>query len=260
VMVLTVQVDGRRPKIRVRHLEVFYRRERILGSVSVDIYPGITVILGPSGSGKTTFLRALNRMHDAVVGMFVYGKVFLDNRDIYAPGTNVPEIRRRVGLVFQKPNPFPLSIYDNVAYGPRRHGTPRRHLDEIVRWSLEQAGLWEEVKNRLRAPAHRLSGGQQQRLCIARALAVRPEVLLMDEPTSALDPLAAARVEGLIARLARDLTVVVVTHDIEQARRLDGRALLFQGGRLLASGPTRRLLSSHRDHHATSRHDPARAT
>lgn len=199
----------------------------------------VTAFIGPSGCGKSTFLRCLNRMNDFVRGVRIEGRVLLDGEDIYSPDVDVTMLRRRVGMVFQRPNPFPLSIRDNVAYGPRLLGkVSKSYLEEIVESSLKSAGLWEEARDRLGEPAMSLSGGQQQRLCIARAIAVSPEVLLMDEPTSALDPIATARVEELVRELKKDYTVAIVTHNMQQAARISDTTAFFLMGELIESGQT----------------------
>lgn len=230
-------------KIRVQNLHVRYPGGlHALKGVSLDIRERqVLALVGPSGCGKSTFLRALNRMHDLTPGTRVSGRVWLDGADIYAAGADPVELRRRVGMVFQRPNPFPASIYANVAWGPRLHGL--RDLDRIVETALRRAGLWHEVRDRLDAPASALSGGQQQRLCLARALALAPDVLLLDEPTSALDPEATARLEELIRELQQQMTVVIVTHNLAQARRVAGRLAFFLGGELVEEGETRALFT-----------------
>ncbi len=209
-------------KMQIENLSVYYRDFRAIAGVNLPVYAQkITAIIGPSGCGKSTLLRALNRMNDLVVGSRAEGQVYLDDQPLYAPGTDVVEVRRRIGMVFQRPNPFPKSIYDNVAYGPRLYGIRRRSdLDEIVERSLKQAALWEEVKDKLEQSGLALSGGQQQRLCIARALAVEPEVILMDEPASALDPIATLKIEELMREIRKDYTIVIVTHNMQQAARV----------------------------------------
>lgn len=205
-------------------------------------------LIGPSGCGKSTFLRSLNRMNDLLDGTEVSGKILLDGQDIYSPEVNVVSLRKKVGMVFQKPNPFPMSIYDNVAYGPRIHGTKSKgKLDEIVESSLKAAALWDEVSEVLKKPALGLSGGQQQRLCIARTLAVQPDVLLMDEPTSALDPLSTAKIEELFCRLATDYTLVIVTHNLKQALRVSDWTAFFLKGELVEYAPTAELFHMPRD-------------
>ncbi|MGI9298563.1 MAG: phosphate ABC transporter ATP-binding protein PstB [Gammaproteobacteria bacterium] len=229
------------PIIETRGLQVHYGDFHALKNVSLKIAAKeITALIGPSGCGKTTFLRCLNRMNDLVDGCRVGGEVLLDGENINLPGFDVADLRTRVGMVFQKPNPFPKSIYDNVAYGPRIHGMARSRaaLDEIVERSLTSAGLWEEVRGKLAAPGTQLSGGQQQRLCIARALAVAPEIVLMDEPCSALDPVATGRIEELMFELRREYTIVIVTHSMQQAARTSHRTAFFHLGELMEVGDT----------------------
>ncbi|MCS6829255.1 MAG: phosphate ABC transporter ATP-binding protein PstB [bacterium] len=222
------------PKISTRNLDVYYGNFHALKNVNLDILPNhITALIGPSGCGKSTFLRCLNRMNDLIEGARVEGSVLLDGQDVNDPRTDVVALRRRVGMVFQQPNPFPMSIYDNVAYGPRIHGIRKRgKLNEIVERSLRQAALWDEVKDKLRQSALALSGGQQQRLCIARVLAVEPEVLLMDEPASALDPAATFRIEELMQELKDRYTIVIVTHNMQQAARVSQYTGFFLKGEL----------------------------
>ena len=237
-----------RGKIVVEGLNVYFGRQHALKNVSITIPERqVTTIIGPSGCGKTTFLRSLNRMVELVDGVRVTGRVLLDGLNIYSPTVNSYDVRRRVGMVFQKPNPLPMSIYDNVAFGPRIHGIKdRKILDKLVENSLKAAGLWDEVKDRLKDPATSLSGGQQQRLCIARALAVSPEVLLMDEPTASLDPISSAKVESLIRKLKKEYTIVAVTHNLQQAMRIaDYVAFLFMG-ELVEHGPADEFFSSPR--------------
>ena len=233
--------------IDVQALHFYYGAKRALEDISITI-PGrlVTAFIGPSGCGKSTFLRTLNRMNDIIPGTRVEGRVFIDGRDIYAPGTDVVELRRRVGMVFQKSNPFPKSIFENVAYGLRINGLAKNRADlhERVEGSLRSAALWDEVKDRLYDSALALSGGQQQRLCIARALAVRPDILLMDEPASALDPIATQRIEELIYQLKRDYTIVIVTHNMQQAARVSDRTAFFWLGRLIEYGPTDRIFTN----------------
>jgi phosphate transport system ATP-binding protein len=208
----------------------------------------ITALIGPSGCGKSTFLRSINRLNGLIIGARAEGRILLDDDDIYAPGTDVVSLRQRVGMVFQRWNPFPKSIYDNVAYGPRINDSPSRAaLDEIVETSLRRAALWDEVKDRLRQSALRLSGGQQQRLCIARALANEPEVLLLDEPASALDPIATQRIEELLYELKKELTVVIVTHNLQQAARVSDFTAFFYLGRLVEADATNRIFTSPRE-------------
>ena len=208
----------------------------------------ITALIGPSGCGKSTFLKTLNRMNDLIPGVKITGDVRYREQDIFAPGTDVNELRREIGMVFQKPNPFPMSIYDNIAYGPRTHGIKNRaRLDEIVEKSLRGAAIWDEVKDRLKKNALGLSGGQQQRLCIARALAVEPEVLLMDEPTSALDPISTSKIEELAMQLKEQYTIVIVTHNMQQAVRISDRTAFFLLGELVECGDTQQLFSQPQD-------------
>lgn len=209
-------------KIQVKNLTLFYGKFKALGDISLDIPENrITAIIGPSGCGKSTLLRSLNRMNDLTPNVHIEGQVLLDGENIYAPGRDVVDIRRRIGMVFQRPNPFPKTIYENVAYGPRLYGIHRKSdLDEIVEHSLQQAALWDEVKDKLGQSGLAISGGQQQRLCIARALAVEPEIILMDEPASALDPIATLKIEELMQTLKEDYTIVIVTHNMQQAARV----------------------------------------
>jgi phosphate transport system ATP-binding protein len=227
-------------KIEARDLNLFYGQKQALKNVSMDIEPNrVTALIGPSGCGKSTFLRSLNRMNDLIDGVRVEGKVTVDGRDIYAPGTDVVELRKKVGMIFQRSNPFPKSIYENVAYGPRINGMrDQAALDHIVEASLRLAALWDEVKNDLYKSGLSLSGGQQQRLCIARALAVSPEVLLMDEPASALDPIATAKIEELIHSLKEKYTIVIVTHNMQQAARVSDSTAFFYLGELIEFNST----------------------
>ncbi|MBB3064088.1 phosphate transport system ATP-binding protein [Limibacillus halophilus] len=230
-----------KPKMVTRDVNVHYGEKHALRGVNLDINANqVTALIGPSGCGKSTYLRCLNRMNDVIDGCRVTGELHLDNEDIYDPRLDVVQLRARVGMVFQKPNPFPKSIFDNIAYGPRIHGIGRNRTDveEIVESSLRKAGLWEEVKDRLDGPGTGLSGGQQQRLCIARAIAVSPEVILMDEPCSALDPIATARIEELIDDLRRNFTIVIVTHSMQQAARVSQRTAFFHLGELVEEGDT----------------------
>lgn len=242
--------DGRQAaKIVVENLNLFYGNLQALRDVYLRVPSrAITALIGPSGCGKTTFLRTLNRLNDLIDGVRISGKVLLDGQDIYDAATDVTSLRRRVGMVFQKPNPFPMSIYDNVAYGPRIHGLrQRRLLDEIVEKSLRRAALWEEVKDRLRGPAVGLSGGQQQRLCIARLLAVQPEVILMDEPSSALDPVSTLRIEELIRELKEEYTIVIVTHNMQQAARVSDVTAFFLNGEIIEYDATEVVFTRPRD-------------
>ena len=232
-------------KICVRDLNLYYGTNHALKNINMDIPAGaVTAFIGPSGCGKSTFLKTLNRMNDLVDGVRIEGEVLLDGEQVYGPNVDTTALRRRVGMVFQQPNPFPMSIYDNVAYGPRVHGIRNKHqLDEIVEESLQGAAIWDEVKDRLKKSALGLSGGQQQRLCIARALAVQPEVLLMDEPTSALDPISTAKIEDLMESLKKRYTVAVVTHNMQQATRVSDYTAFFLLGDLIEFGPTQQVFS-----------------
>jgi phosphate transport system ATP-binding protein len=229
---------------------VFYGEKQALFDVSIDIPErAVTAFIGPSGCGKSTFLRCINRMNDTIDIARVAGKIVLDGRDIYDPDVDVVELRARVGMVFQKPNPFPKSIFENVAYGPRIHGlaSSKAEIAEIVEQSLRRAGLFDEVKDRLAEPGTGLSGGQQQRLCIARAVAVSPEVILMDEPCSALDPIATARIEELIDELRENYTIVIVTHSMQQAARVSQRTAMFHLGYVVEEGPTDMMFTNPRE-------------
>ena len=237
----TPDAEMRPARITAREVSVFYGPKQALFDVSIDVAEkAVTAFIGPSGCGKSTFLRCLNRMNDTIEGCRVTGAIRLDGADIADPALDPVELRARVGMVFQKPNPFPKSIYENVAYGPRIHGLARSRadLDAVVEASLQKAGLWGEVKDRLNEPGTGLSGGQQQRLCIARAIAVSPEVILMDEPCSALDPIATARIEELIDELKQNFTIVIVTHSMQQAARVSQRTAFFHLGILVEEGPT----------------------
>ncbi len=241
-----VVVGGTKHHVEAEAFSVFYGPKQAVCEVSLGIRAGhVTAIIGPSGCGKSTLLRAINRMNDLIPGCRTEGKLMLDGEDVCDPWIDVTSLRRRVGMVFQKPNPFPKSVYDNVAYGARIHGLrSRRRLTEIVERSLRRAALWDEVKDRLRLNALGLSGGQQQRLCIARAIAIEPEILLMDEPTSALDPQATTRIEDLIGELRGDYTVIIVTHNMQQAARIsDFTAFLYEGD-LIEFGPTMQMFTS----------------
>ena len=230
----------------VHDLNLWYGPTQALHHVDMDIpEQSITALIGPSGCGKSTFLKTLDRMNDLVPGVRIEGTVEYDGKNIFAPDVDVNELRRQVGMVFQKPNPFPMSIYDNVAYGPRTHGVRNRaKLDEIVGQSLRSAAIWDEVKDRLRKNALGLSGGQQQRLCIARALAVEPRVLLMDEPTSALDPISTSKIEDLAMELKKRYTIVIVTHNMQQALRISDRTAFFLLGELIEYDDTERMFST----------------
>ncbi len=236
-------------KIRVQGLNVWYVDNHAIIDVDMEIPANkVTALIGPSGCGKSTFIRCLNRMNDVIEEARVEGKVFMDGQDIYQKDTDVVGLRKRVGMVFQKPNPFPKSIYENVAYGPQVHGErDRSKLDEIVESSLKAAALWEEVRDRLEDSAMGLSGGQQQRLCIARCLAVNPEVVLMDEPCSALDPIATGRIEDLIDKLKHDYTVVIVTHNMQQAARVSDLTGYFYLGKMMEFGETKQIFENPRE-------------
>ena len=239
----------RATKMRARDVSVFYGDKQALNEVSINIYDDlVTAFIGPSGCGKSTFLRCLNRMNDTIAGARVEGCIELDGEDVTTSKMDVIQLRARVGMVFQKPNPFPKSIYENVAYGPRIHGlsNSRSELDEIVEKSLKRAGLWEEVKDRLEESGTALSGGQQQRLCIARAIAVDPEVILMDEPCSALDPIATAKIEELIHELRGRYAIAIVTHNMQQAARVSQRTAFFHLGELVEYGKTSEIFTNPR--------------
>ena len=236
-----------RIKMQARGVKVHYGDNEALHGVDVDIFENeVVAFIGPSGCGKSTFLRCLNRMNDTIPGCRVEGEVSLEGQDIYAPSLDVVLLRAQVGIVFQKPNPFPKTIYENIAYGPRLHGIARRRdeLDDIVEGSLRKAGLWEEVKDRLDQPGTGLSGGQQQRLCIARTIAVQPEVILMDEPCSALDPIATAKIEQLIDELSESYTIIMVTHNMQQAARVADRTAFFHMGDLVEVDSTDRIFTN----------------
>ncbi len=236
-------------KISTENLNLYYGENHALKSVSMEIKEkAVTAFIGPSGCGKSTFLKTLNRMNDLVPGVKIDGKVLLDGEDIYAPGVDTTLLRKKVGMVFQQPNPFPMSIYDNVAYGPRIHGIKQKaKLDEIVEKSLRSAAIFDEVKDRLKKSALGLSGGQQQRLCIARALAVEPEVLLMDEPTSALDPISTLKIEDLMAELRENYTVVIVTHNMQQAARISDYTAFFLVGEMVEFNTTDEIFARPKD-------------
>ena len=237
------------PIIKVRDLDLWYGEHQALRKISMDI-PGksITALIGPSGCGKSTFLKTLDRMNDLIPGVRITGKVCYQGQDIFAPSVDVNHLRKEIGMVFQKPNPFPMSIYDNIAYAPRLHGVRgRAELDEIVERSLKSAAIWDEVKDKLKKSALGLSGGQQQRLCIARALAAEPEVLLMDEPTSALDPISTGRIEELALELKKTYTIVIVTHNMQQAARISDKTAFFLLGKLVEMGDTAKIFNEAED-------------
>jgi len=237
------------PIITVQDLCLWYGQKQALKNINIDIQQNnITALIGPSGCGKSTFLKTLNRMNDLVPGVKITGEVRYRGKDIFGADSNVNELRKNIGMVFQKPNPFPMSIYDNVAYGPRTHGiTGKARLDEIVERSLRGAAIWDEVRDRLRKSALGLSGGQQQRLCIARALAVEPDVLLMDEPTSALDPISTTRIEDLAQELKKNYTIVIVTHNMQQAVRISDQTAFFLLGDLIEYGDTEKIFEQPTD-------------
>jgi phosphate transport system ATP-binding protein len=238
------------PRIECKNIDVFYGDKQAIFDISLPIPDrSVTALIGPSGCGKSTFLRCLNRMNDTIESCKVTGEIIMDGENINDPDIDPVLLRSRVGMVFQKPNPFPKSIYDNIAYGPRIHGlaASREDLDVIVEKSLRRAGLWEEVKDRLTSPGNSLSGGQQQRLCIARAIAVRPEVILMDEPCSALDPVATARIEELIDELRKRYCIVIVTHSMQQAARVSQRTAFFHLGELVEMGETDQIFTNPRE-------------
>lgn len=232
-------------KIIAKDLNLYYGAHHALKNISMDIKEnGVTGLIGPSGCGKSTFLKTLNRMNDTVPGVKVEGTVLLDGEEVYQNAVDVTQLRKKVGMVFQNPNPFPMSIYDNVAYGLRIHGIKKRIIvDEIVEKSLRGAAIWDEVKDRLKKPALSLSGGQQQRLCIARTLAVQPDVILMDEPTSALDPISTMKIEELMSELKKNYTVVIVTHNMQQAARISDYTAFFLLGELVEYGKTSQIFS-----------------
>ena len=235
--------------LSARDLNLYYGENHALKNIMIDLPERqITALIGPSGCGKSTFLRTINRMNDLIPGVKITGSLTYRGEEVYAPGRDVTDLRRRIGMVFQKANPFPMSIYDNVAYGPRTHGIRNRvKLDEIVEQSLRGAAIWEEVKDRLKKSALGLSGGQQQRLCIARALAVKPDVLLMDEATSALDPISTSKIEDLASELKKDYTIIMVTHNLQQAARISDNTAFFLMGELVEFGETEQIFSMPQD-------------
>jgi len=236
-------------EVKIEALNFYYGTKQALFDVNIEVKEkGVAALIGPSGCGKSTFLRVLNRMNDLIPGTRLEGKITVHGEDIYDPSTDVVELRKKVGMVFQQPNPFPKSIYDNVAYGPRIHGLKNREkLDQIVEESLKGGALWDEVKDRLHDPALALSGGQQQRLCIARALAVQPSILLMDEPTSAIDPIATQRIEDLIRELCREYTIIIVTHNMQQAARISDFTGFFLQGEMVEWGKTSQIFTKPQD-------------
>ncbi|MDD9916166.1 MAG: phosphate ABC transporter ATP-binding protein PstB [Rhodospirillaceae bacterium] len=243
-------VEAAPPKVSARGVNVYYGDKQALFDVGLDVHQNqVTALIGPSGCGKSTYLRCLNRMNDTIDICRVEGSIRIDDQDIYGKDVDVVHLRARVGMVFQKPNPFPKSIYDNVAYGPRIHGLAanKAELDHIVETSLQSAGLWDEVKDRADQMGTELSGGQQQRLCIARAIAVQPEIILMDEPCSALDPIATARIEELMDELRQNFTIVIVTHSMQQAARVSQKTAFFHLGILVEEGSTEQMFTNPRD-------------
>ena len=236
-------------KISIKQFNLFYGEKQALKNIQFNIRKNkVTALIGPSGCGKSTLLRSINRMNDMIPGVKTYGRILIDGKNIYEPEVDLVQLRKKVGMVFQQPNPFPVSIYDNVAYGPRVHGVKaKKKLDEIVERTLTQAHLWEEVKDRLHRPAMGLSGGQQQRLVIARVLAVEPDIILMDEPASALDPISTDRLEELVVQLKENYTVVMVTHNMQQAARVSDQTVFFLNGEVLEANDTRQLFTKPRD-------------
>ncbi|MGB3159866.1 phosphate ABC transporter ATP-binding protein PstB [Carnobacterium sp.] len=233
-------------KVTIKEMNLFYGKFQALHDVNLSIQKNeIMAFIGPSGCGKSTLVKSLNRMNDLIEGCTISGEIKMDDKDIYAKECDVNRLRKRIGMVFQQPNPFPMSIYDNIAYGPRTHGIKNKQkLDEIVEKSLREAAIWEEVKDNLKKNALSLSGGQQQRICIARALAVDPEVLLMDEPTSALDPISTAKIEELVVGLKKDYTLVMVTHNMQQASRISDRTAFFLNGKIIECDETRKIFTN----------------
>ncbi|AKB52209.1 Phosphate transport ATP-binding protein PstB [Methanosarcina barkeri str. Wiesmoor] len=236
------------PQIKIENLNLWYGEKQALKNVSMQIPKNsITALIGPSGCGKSTFIRCLNRMNDLINNCRIEGKVSIEGKDIYEPDVDAVELRKNVGMVFQKPNPFPMSIYDNVAYGPRIHGANKKDLDGVVEQALRSAAIWDEVSDRLKSPALSLSGGQQQRLCIARTLAVKPKTILFDEPTSALDPISTLRIEDLTMELKKDYTIVIVTHNMQQAARISDYTGFFLMGELIEFDQTRQIFQNPRE-------------
>ncbi|TFH06129.1 MAG: phosphate ABC transporter ATP-binding protein [Methanosarcina sp.] len=233
------------PQIEVENLNLWYGEKQALKNISMHIPKNrVTALIGPSGCGKSTFIRCLNRMNDLIKNCRVEGKISIEGKDIYETGVDVVDLRKQVGMVFQKPNPFPMSIYDNIAYGPRIHGVTKKDMDGVVEGALRSAAIWAETSDRLKSPALSLSGGQQQRLCIARTLAVKPEIILFDEPCSALDPISTSRIEELIMNLKKDYTIVIVTHNMQQAARISDHTGFFLMGELIEFGQTRQIFQN----------------
>ncbi len=234
--------------IEVKDLNLWYGANQALKKISLDIPKNkVFSFIGPSGCGKSTFLRTMNRMNDMISNCRIEGKIYIDGENIYAKETDVTDLRKRVGMVFQKANPFPMSIYENIAYGPKIHGVPKKEIPGIVEESLRSAALWDEVKDRLKESALSLSGGQQQRLCIARTLAVKPEVILFDEPCSALDPISTGKIEELMTELKKEYTIIIVTHNMQQAARISDRAAFFLSGELIEAGKTAQIFENPQD-------------
>lgn len=233
------------PQIEVKDLNLWYGDKQALKNVNIQIPKNsVTAFIGPSGCGKSTFIRCLNRMNDLIKSCRIEGEVSIEGKDIYGPGVDVVDLRKQVGMVFQKPNPFPMSIYDNIAYGPRIHGVNKKDIEGVVEHALRSAALWDEISDRIRSPAFSLSGGQQQRLCIARTMAVKPEIILFDEPCSALDPISTAKIEELIMNLKKDYTIVIVTHNMQQAARISDHTAFFLMGELIEFGKTRQIFEN----------------
>lgn len=239
-------IKERNKTFSIKSLDLFYGEKQALKNIELDVYEKeVTALIGPSGCGKSTFLRVLNRMNDLITSCRICGDVSYHDQDIYKEGTDIIELRTKVGMVFQKPNPFPMSIYDNITYGPKCQGIKNKQvLNDIVEKSLKQAAIWDEVKDRLKESALSLSGGQQQRLCIARTIAMKPEVILMDEPTSALDPVATAKIEDLIVELKNEYTIVIVTHNMQQAARISDKTAFFLMGEVIEFGDTNHMFST----------------
>ncbi|MDQ1274503.1 MAG: phosphate transport system ATP-binding protein [Euryarchaeota archaeon] len=236
------------PQIEVENLNLWYGEKQALNNISMLIPKNsVTALIGPSGCGKSTFIRCLNRMNDLVKNCRIEGKVLIENKDIYGKDEDIVDLRKHVGMVFQKPNPFPMSIYDNIAYGPRLHGVSKRDMDGVVEGALRSAAIWNEISDRLESSALSLSGGQQQRLCIARTLAVKPEIILFDEPCSALDPISTSKIEELIINLKNDYTIVIVTHNMQQAARISDYTGFFLMGKLIEFGQTRQIFQNPRE-------------
>jgi phosphate transport system ATP-binding protein len=233
------------PQIEVKDLNLWYGEKQALKNINIRIPKNsVTAFIGPSGCGKSTFIRCLNRMNDLIKSCRIEGEVSIEGKDIYGPGVDVVDLRKQIGMVFQKPNPFPMSIYDNIAYGPRIHGVNKKDIEGVVEHALRSAALWDEISDRIRSSALSLSGGQQQRLCIARTMAVKPEIILFDEPCSALDPISTSKIEELIMNLKKDYTIVIVTHNMQQAARISDHTAFFLMGELIEFGKTRQIFEN----------------